>query len=417
MAAHFSRVENDWAALVCLAFPLLLFIRKQWILKIFQLFLLAGGVVWLERVVVLVEARQQQNMPWLRLAVILGLVALFTFWSAWVLRGRYFKEKYSGDWLPQVSAVLLTTVLLTIAHLKVSVPILMLERFLPGSAVVEIVVLGLYAGWVLNAMLDVNNTSRVRTRIWVFFSLVFFLQFFLGISGLSIFLMTGKLHLPIPALIAAGPVFRGAGFFMPILFAITVLLVGPAWCSHLCYFGAWDNVAARRKPTSKPLPPWAKIARLALLPLVLIVALILRLLGVGSFAAGIAAIAFGVVGVGIMIWISRRLGVMTHCAVYCPIGLLAGWLGKLSPFRVTLNSACDGCGACRLSCRYNALNRDDIDRRKPALSCTLCGDCLPSCPNEAINYSFFNLDPRQARIVFLVLAVALHAVFLGVARI
>jgi NAD-dependent dihydropyrimidine dehydrogenase PreA subunit len=417
LAAHFSRVENDWAALVCLLFPLLLFFRKQWILKVYQLFLLAGGIVWVERTVYLVGLRQRNNMPWIRLAVILGVVALFTFFSAWMLGRRYFKERYKGDWIPQVSAFVLTTSLLTIVYLKVRFPILMMDRFWPGSAVVEIALLGFYAGFVLKAMMDPNKTSLVRARIWIVFSLVFFTQFFLGISGLSIFLMTGKIHLPVPALIAAGPLFRGSGFFMPILFTVTVLFVGAAWCSHLCYFGAWDNLAARRTTNPRPLPPWAKSLRVALLLLVAAVALGLRLLGVGGYFAAISAIVFGMVGVGIMIAISRRLGVMAHCVVYCPIGLLAGILGKVSPFRVTLGEECDGCGVCRRSCRYNALEPGDIQKRKPALSCTLCGDCLTSCSKGAIHYSFFDLDPAKARVVFLVLAVVLHAVFLGVARI
>jgi polyferredoxin len=70
--------------------------------------------------------------------------------------------------------------------------------------------------------------------------------------------MTGELHLPIPALILAGPVYRGEGLFMPVLYTVTILLVGPAWCSWLCYIGAWDDFAARRrKGGSRPVPGWA----------------------------------------------------------------------------------------------------------------------------------------------------------------
>ena len=54
----------------------------------------------------------------------------------------------------------------------------------------------------------------------------------------------GEMHLPVPALILAGPLYRGEGFFMLFLFLSTVLIVGPAWCSWLCYVGAWDNVSS-----------------------------------------------------------------------------------------------------------------------------------------------------------------------------
>ncbi|HDJ22855.1 MAG TPA: 4Fe-4S binding protein [Candidatus Aminicenantes bacterium] len=67
------------------------------------------------------------------------------------------------------------------------------------------------------------------------------------------FLMTGKLHLPVPALILAGPIYRGTLSFMLILFLVTIVLVGPAWCSHLCYVGAWDDIACRRKRRLVPL--------------------------------------------------------------------------------------------------------------------------------------------------------------------
>ena len=55
--------------------------------------------------------------------------------------------------------------------------------------------------------------------------------------------MTGKLHLPVPALIVAGPVYRGSVGFMLILFLCTILLVGPAWCSHLALHAAFLGVA------------------------------------------------------------------------------------------------------------------------------------------------------------------------------
>jgi len=72
--------------------------------------------------------------------------------------------------------------------------------------------------------------------------------------------------------------------------------------------------------------------------------------------------------------------------------------------------------ACAAVCRYDALRPDDIRARKPGLSCTLGGDCISSCAGRFIEYRCFGLSPRSARTAFLVLAVSLHAVFLGVAR-
>jgi polyferredoxin len=293
--------------------------------------------------------------------------------------------------------------------------VLLLERFVPGSGLIEVALLSLYAAWITRVYLKARSTARLRTRIWLLFSAVFFLQFGLGLAGVEHCLMTGKLHLPIPALILAGPIYRGGGFFMPILFVSTVLLVGAAWCSHLCYIGSWDNALARRGRV-RDNPPWWKSARGGILAAVILGALIFRWMGFTGGAAAAKALSYGFTGVVVMFLFSRRRGTMVHCTVYCPIGLLADWIGRLNPFRIKFDPACDDCGACNRSCRYNALADPDIRKRKPGISCTLCGDCLSSCPKSALRYAFFGLAPESARTVFVVTALTLHAVFLGVAR-
>jgi ferredoxin len=306
--------------------------------------------------------------------------------------------------------------LLTFVHLKVEPPMLLLERFFPGTGLIEVVLLSLYAAWITRIYLKAGSTAGLRTRIWLLFSAVFFLQFGLGLAGIEQCLMTGKLHLPIPALILAGPLFRGKGFFMPILFVSTVLMAGAAWCSHLCYIGSWDNALARRN-RAQDNPVWWRAARWGILIAVILGALIFRWLGLTGGSAVAKALGYGLTGVLVMVLFSRWRGTMVHCTIYCPIGLLADWIGRLNPFRVRFDPSCDGCGACNRACRYNALTDGDIRKRKPGISCALCGDCLPSCPKDALHYAFFRLDPEKARVMFVVVALTLHAVFLGVARI
>ncbi|MFH1843082.1 MAG: 4Fe-4S binding protein, partial [bacterium] len=216
---------------------------------------------------------------------------------------------------------------------------------------------------------------------------------------------------------AAGPLFRGEGFFMPILFVSTVLLVGPAWCSHLCYIGAWDDAASRRRPRPRRIPGWTRRVRLGLLMLVMTTALVLRLAGASTVLASALAGGFGLVGVGLMLFWSRRMGSMMHCIVFCPIGLLANLIGKLSLFRLRIGEGCTSCMLCRTACRYDALNKVDIDRRRPGLTCTLCGDCIGSCDEKQMEYVMPLLGGRSGRVAFLALTAAAHAVFLGVARI
>ena len=318
---------------------------------------------------------------------------------------------------PLAACFVLTFALLTVVQLVVSQPMLIAERFVRGAGWIEALALAGYSSWLLRKLYDVRNTSLWRRRLWTLFSVVFFVQLATGLLGAERFLMSGDLHLPIPAMIIAGPIYRGGGLFMPILFFSTVLLVGPAWCSYLCYIGSWDlNSAVARK---RPLPLFVNRLwiRSGTLVGIVVVALALRQFGVSGVTATWLGLAFGLVGVGVMVAVSRRVGAMVHCTMYCPIGLAADLLGKLSPFRLRITDGCIDCGACTLKCRYDALRPEDIKARLPGVTCTLCGDCLSSCKGKSIEYRFARLSPRSARAVFLVLAVSLHAVFLGVARI
>jgi polyferredoxin len=303
------------------------------------------------------------------------------------------------------------------ARWKAPFPILLADRFLPGAGWIEIVLLSLYAVFLTYKMSAQVNTERLRIRIWLAFSIVFFTQFILGITGVDPLLMTGRLHVPVPAVVLAGPIFRGSRFFMPILFLATIVLVGPAWCSHLCYIGAWDGLASRssrRAGRLSALWTWVRAALLVATPLV---AFFLRLAEVSGRTAGLVAIGFGILGAGIMAFLSPRKGVMVHCTSICPLGLVANLLGKISPFRLRISAACTDCGRCISACRYNALNPRQITRRRPGYTCTLCGDCLSACPDNALHYAFSGFSPRSARLIFLAVVISLHAVFLGVARI
>lgn len=316
-----------------------------------------------------------------------------------------------------VSGFLLTLTFLLPIQSFVRRPILLAERFFRSGGYLEAVLLAVYAGLVIFGMQDERVHARWRRRIWLFFSCFFFAQLVLGLAGLAEFLMTGVLHLPVPALIVAGPVYRGGGLFMPTLFLSTTLLVGPAWCSFLCYIGVWDLEAARSKRRPAPLPAKIRLLQVFSLALVAGVALVLRLAQVPPmWAAGLAAL-FGIGGVFAMITWSRRTGQMTHCLAFCPIGFLATTIGRLSPWRMRILAQCDDCGACTLACRYNALQPQHIQSRSPGPSCTLCGDCVRVCKRRLIHYRLFGLAPNTARQAFLVLVISLHAVFVGLARI
>ncbi len=322
-----------------------------------------------------------------------------------------------ATWPWALAASVATLALLLPIQGFVARPMLLAERFVPGGGWVQALLLSLYAAFLLHRMMDPKRSGTWRRGTWLMFSVVFFGQLALGLAGFDSFLMTGTLHVPVPAVIVGGPAFRGEGFFMPILFGSTLLLVGPAWCSHLCYIGAWDALAASRRKRPAALPAWRRWSQPGVLVATVAVGVVLRAAGAEPGTAAAVALAFGIAGIGVMAFASRRLGAMVHCTAYCPIGWLATRLGRVSPFRLRIATDCTECGVCAAVCRYGALEHADIARRRPGPGCTLCGDCVKACRDGFAEYRFAGLRSDRARALFLVVVVALHAAFLGVARI
>jgi polyferredoxin len=228
--------------------------------------------------------------------------------------------------------------------------------------------------------------------------------------------MTGKLHLPIPMMILGGPIYRGQLSVMTILFLSTVILTGPAWCSQLCYFGAFDNLASGGK-TSKENLKYKGAIKTTVLILVIAMALILRWLNVSLIVSTIIAVGFGITGISIMILFSLKRKKMVHCVMYCPIGTIVNVLKQVNPFRMYIDQSCTLCMNCTKFCKYDALNINDIKNAKPSLTCTLCGDCLAGCNHNSIKYKFLKMRPEHARNLYLILTISLHAACIALARI
>jgi len=96
LAAHFFRAGQLVLVFVLLCLLPLLMVRKYWVPWVMQIVLLLGAVEWLRTLFFVAQMRIEYDMPWMRMAIILGAVALFTACSGLVFRGKALGNRYSG---------------------------------------------------------------------------------------------------------------------------------------------------------------------------------------------------------------------------------------------------------------------------------------------------------------------------------
>ena len=94
LAAHFLRAGQVVVVVVLLALLFLLFVRKFWVPWIIQVILLLGAVEWLVTLYSVAQLRIASGMPWTRMAIILGVVALFTALSSLVFRSEALRGRF-----------------------------------------------------------------------------------------------------------------------------------------------------------------------------------------------------------------------------------------------------------------------------------------------------------------------------------
>jgi len=94
LAAHFSRSGNTLLVVLSLSIPLLLLFRRPWIPILIQVILLLGAAEWIRSMINYIQYRRSIGDDYVRLAIILSFVALFTLLSGWVFRGRKLKGWY-----------------------------------------------------------------------------------------------------------------------------------------------------------------------------------------------------------------------------------------------------------------------------------------------------------------------------------
>jgi hypothetical protein len=94
LAAHFFRAGDIAFAVAAIASLALLFVRKRWAARAMQAILVLSALEWLRTLAAFVAMRQSLGMPYARLALILGAVALATAACALVFEHRVMRERF-----------------------------------------------------------------------------------------------------------------------------------------------------------------------------------------------------------------------------------------------------------------------------------------------------------------------------------
>lgn len=119
------------------------------------------------------------------------------------------------------------------------------------------------------------------------------------------------------------------------------------------------------------------------------------------------------------------LGSKGFCTYGCPYGGFFAPLDELSPARIRVTDACEGCGHCTAVCTSNVRVHEEVREYGMVVDtgCMKCLDCVSVCPNDALYFGFGapavvkgeakNKRPKKQYDLSLGEDVAIAAIFLG----
>lgn len=94
LAAHFLRYGQLAVCVATAAVPLLLLVKRRRVLYLVEGLTYLGALVWARTAAVLIQQRQTQGAPWVRMALILAGVAAVTFIAGYLLRADSVRQRF-----------------------------------------------------------------------------------------------------------------------------------------------------------------------------------------------------------------------------------------------------------------------------------------------------------------------------------
>ncbi len=241
------------------------------------------------------------------------------------------------------------------------------------------------------------------------------------------------------AIISSDLIGWGFYYYLGIAYLIFTLLLGTAWCSWACGYGAWDEAVSRlgaKKPRWKlPGNPktWLYLSGSIFFTLVLLALLHREAVfcqwlcpfkltaDLGSPVISKQGLQIGLmlaVGLVFIIVMPFLTGRRTFCTLICPFGAWQRWAGKLNPFKLVYDkSKCITCGLCIKACPMQAMEMDAEKSIVIHAQCNFCGRCLDVCSPGALQIAWQGKSRTsnaagsfKNRVVFILTAVILTGV-------
>jgi hypothetical protein len=94
LGGHFLRSGHMIFTGASILAPVLLLIKKRWILLFVQWLTYSGAIVWIYTTFSLVQQRRTAGAPWVRMLLILSGVTVFTLFAGYLLSSENIKQRY-----------------------------------------------------------------------------------------------------------------------------------------------------------------------------------------------------------------------------------------------------------------------------------------------------------------------------------
>jgi polyferredoxin len=212
------------------------------------------------------------------------------------------------------------------------------------------------------------------------------------------------------------------------------LALGRGFCSWGCFYGGWDDGTSRilKKPVIRKINPvfrWVSFAVLLLIAFWSAMAIspeycnwlcpfktVTEFEKVTSFETLMKTIVFVSLFAALVVILPVLTKKRIQCATFCPMGALCALTNKVNVFEVRIDKGkCTQCYKCITSCPTLSINKNDIERGTPSVTCMKCGKCIDECAQQALSYHIkgtpVNKNRTLARMLFLYPAFMLLVIF------